>query len=242
MRLALAIVGFLGLFGCKPKVVTSNAFAFNLKLVLDTAVRLEEVSIGNLFLPTGRIVAGDPFFINTSRPFKTKVNPGNYPVKLLIYKIEEDHYRVAYARIQFSDSRATHWRLAVTESMTDQESKGHQEGGFFGYAVDSGLGCFTDLETTKIFESVKNKFYRDNPDKNYFGDVLAKEFEASSGQHPLSIKTGDWNNHFPHAGDNHNVIMFSSGWGDGAYPTYWGMSQGGEIVELITDFIVIGGE
>ena len=62
MRVALLIVGFLGLFGCKTKTVTSDKLSFDLKSVLDT-VDLEEVVIGELHLPTGKIIAGDPFFI-----------------------------------------------------------------------------------------------------------------------------------------------------------------------------------
>ena len=219
MKVTLIAMGFLGLFGCKTKAVISDKLAFDFKSVLDT-VSLQEVSVGELHLPTGKIIAGDPFFIFDSKPFKTKVNPGNYPVKLLIYKVEENHYRVAFAKIQFSDNQATHWTLAV----------------------DAGLGCFTDQETNAIFNSVMDKYYKDNPDKNYYDDVLAEEFKTASGQHPLSRDLGDWVNHFPKQGGNRNVIMFASGWGDGSYPTYWGTDSNGNIVELVTDFNVFGGE
>lgn len=241
MRVALLIMGFLGLFGCKPKTVTSDKLAFDLKSVLDTA-DIEEVLIGELYLPTGQIIAGDPFFINDHKPFKTKVNPGKYPVKLLIHKVEEDHYRVAFAKVQFSKSQATHWTLALTEDITDEQINSLQLGEFFGYGVDAGLGCFTDVETNNIFSAVMDKFYSDNPDKNYYDDLLAEEFKNTSGQHPLSRDLGDWNNHFPRQGDNNNVIMFASGWGDGFYPTYWGTDSNRKIVELITDFNVVGGE
>ncbi|MFD1000273.1 DUF4241 domain-containing protein [Ohtaekwangia kribbensis] len=242
MRVTLIAMGFLALlFGCKPKTGVSDKLAFDLKSVLDT-VDLEEVSIGEIHLPTGKIIAGDPFFIYDNKPFKTKVNPGNYPVKLLIYKVEEDHYRIAFAKIQFSGNQAIHWTLALTEDITDEQIKSLQPGEFFGYGVDAGLGCFIDQETNTIFNSVMDKFSKDNPDKNYYDDVLAEEFRTTSGQHPLSRDLGDWDNHFPKQGDNHNVIMFASGWGDGSYPTYWGTDLNGKIVELITDFIVVGGE
>ena len=241
MRVALLIMGFLGLFGCKTKTVTSDKLAFDLRSVLDT-VDLEEVTIGELHLPTGKIIAGDPFFIYDRKPFKTKVNPGKYPVKLLIYKVEEDHYRIAFAKIQFSDSQATHWTLALTEDITDEQIKNLKQGEFFGYGVDAGLGCFTDVETNSIFSIVMDKFCKDHPDKNYYDDLLAEEFKITSEQHPLSRDLGDWNNHFPNVGDNHNVIMFASGWGDGSYATYWGTDSNGKIVELITDFNVVGGE
>ncbi len=234
-------MGFLGLFGCKTKTVTSDNLAFDLKPILDT-VKLEEVTVGELQLPTGRIIAGDPFFIQDQKPFKTKVNPGRYPVKLLIHKIEEDHFRIAFAKIQFANIPATHWTLALTEDITEDQIKDLQQGEFFGYGVDAGLGCFTDLETNGIFNEVMDRFYKADPSKNYYDDLLAEEFKVTSGQHPLSRDLGDWDNHFPKKGDNRNVIMFASGWGDGSYATYWGMDSSGEIVELITDFNVVGAE
>jgi len=194
-----------------------------------------------LYLPTGRIIAADPFFID-DRPFQEKVSPGTYPVKLLIYKVEENHHRVAFAKIQFSESKATHWTLALTEGITDAQIKSLQPGEFFGYGVDAGLGCFTDVETSTIFMAAMDKFAQDNPDQDYYTDLLAEEFNKSSGQHPLSREEGDWNNHFPEKGKKNNVVMFASGWGDGSYPTYWGFDATGKIVELITDFNVVGGE
>lgn len=234
-------MGFLGLFGSKTKDATSEKLAFDLKSIIGTS-KLEEITIGELQLPTGKIIAGDPFFINDNKPFKTRVNPGKYAVKLLIHKIEEDHYRVAFAKIQFEDSPATHWTLALTEDITEQQIKDLKQGEFFGYGVDAGLGCFTDSETNEVFSEVMDKFYKDDADKNYYDDLLAEEFSVSSGQHPLSRDAGDWNNHFPKKGDARNVLMFASGWGDGYYASYWGTDSNGKIVELITDFNVVGGE
>ncbi|MBN8653712.1 MAG: hypothetical protein J0L67_19945 [Cytophagales bacterium] len=46
MRITLIIMGFLGLFGCKPKAPNNN-LAFDLKPVLDS-VALQEVFIADL--------------------------------------------------------------------------------------------------------------------------------------------------------------------------------------------------
>jgi hypothetical protein len=32
--------------------------------------------------------------------------------------------------------------------------------------------------------------------------------------------------------------MLSSGWGDGRYPTYWGVNQENELIELTIDFLL----
>lgn len=206
---------------------------------LTEGIPLKEVSIGELYLPTGKIIAGDPFFISDHKPFKQKVAPGNYPVKLLIHTIEENHHRVAFSKIMFSNNPTENWTLALTEDITDEKIKNLRPGEFFGFGVDAGLGCFTDFETNRLFNTTMNKYFQDNPDGNYYDDLLAEEFKIFSGHHPLSRDLGDWNNHFPQKGDTHNVIMFASGWGDGLYATYWGTDANGQVSELIIDFMVV---
>ncbi len=155
---------------------------------------------------------------------------------MLIYKVGKDHHRVAFARIRLADSPAVHWELAVTKDVTEEDTDRLQSGEFFGYSVDTGLGCFADVETIGLF------VHEMNSSENYYNEVLQDEFEKASGQHALSRDAGDWNIHFPKKGDNHNIMMFSTGWGDGFYATYWGTDSAGKIVELITDFGVVGGE
>lgn len=36
-----------------------------------------------------------------------------------------------------------------------------------------------------------------------------------------------------------NLIAFSSGWGDGSYPSFWGYDADGQRVGLVTDFGVL---
>jgi Protein of unknown function (DUF4241) len=36
-----------------------------------------------------------------------------------------------------------------------------------------------------------------------------------------------------------NVILVSSGWGDGAYPTFIGYAATGEVSSFVTDFMVV---
>src|SRR5688572_27014028 len=192
----------MGLLGLFKKKETVDNLSFDFKSIVNS-VDLKEVSIGNLYLPTGKIVAGDPFFIHDHKPFKLRVSPGTYPVKLLIHKVEDNHFRIAFSKIVLSDNPPVKWTLAWTEDITDEQVKNLQQGEFFGYGVDAGLGCFTDSETNRIFSETMDRFYKSNPDKNYYDDLLAEEFKTVSGQHPLSRDLGDWNNHFPTKGDNH---------------------------------------
>lgn len=199
---------------------------------------LKEEPIAKLILPSGKIIAGDPFFISNVVPFSKIVPPGEYPVSIFMSKIGEDHYRVAFARIKFKESKAVRWELAVTDSITQKDIDSLQPGDFFGYGVDAGLGCFTDLETNKLYNAVMDSFYKNNSNGNYYTDILEEEFKTAD-KRSYSRSTGDWNNHFPKKGSPLNVVMFSSGWGDGHYPSYWGFNEKNEIVELITDFFVV---
>ena len=131
------------------------------------------------------------------------------------------------------------WTMALTEDITDGQINDLQDGEFFGYLVDAGLGCFTDAETNSMFSTAMDRYYEENPSKNYYDDILAEEFKTVSGSHPLSRDLGDWNNHFPVQGKPNNVIMFTSGWGDGSYASYWGKDAKGQVVELLTDFFVL---
>lgn len=201
-----------------------------------------EVKVGDVFLPTGKIICGDPFFMDYLKPFVYKVAPGKYPVVISIYKVDEGHFRVAYGRIRFSDAAPVRWEQAITEDLTDEQVDSIQPGEFFGYGVDAGLACFTDAETNEMFSKAMGEFYQKDESKNYYDHLLAAEFKASSGSNPMSRTEGDWNNHYPVKGDERNVVMFASGWGDGTYPVYLGYDAAGNAVELITDFGVVGYE
>ncbi|WML52275.1 DUF4241 domain-containing protein [Neobacillus sp. PS3-12] len=35
-----------------------------------------------------------------------------------------------------------------------------------------------------------------------------------------------------------SISMFSSGWGDGSYPSFWGLDENGDVICLVTDFLI----
>ncbi|MDJ1496157.1 DUF4241 domain-containing protein [Cytophagaceae bacterium DM2B3-1] len=199
--------------------------------------KLIEVPIGELNLPTGRIIAGDPFFLAEGKPFVKAVPPGKYPVVLYIREVEPEHYRIAFAKIKFNTETATQWLLAVSEDMDIDELQKLEEDDFFGFAVDAGLACFLDEQTNVLYQQKINELHT-NTEKSYYDNILADEFESYSSQNQYSSLDGDWNNHFPDPQSDLNVMMFASGWGDGLYPAYWGLNHHKEIVELTIDFMV----
>ncbi|MCW4468829.1 DUF4241 domain-containing protein [Flavobacterium sp. MFBS3-15] len=199
---------------------------------------LVEIHIGDVNLPTGKIIAADPFFTEEQRPFSRTVEPDKYPVYIFVARIDELHHRIAYAKIKFRPESATKWILALTDDLTSEELNDLTDDEFYGFPVESGLACFLDEQTNAELIAKIDSVQEAKPESNYYDEVLADEFREYSGKNNFSRQLGDWNDHHPDADSDNNVIMFSSGWGDGYYPAYWGLNDDGDAVELVIDFLI----
>ncbi len=105
--------------------------------------------LGEINLPTGKIVACDPLVCPEELPFSRQVKAGRYPVTLYIHCIDDDK-RVGFAKLSFSDKLPRRFELAVNAEQNLDELK---EGYIFGYGVDSGTGCFMDeAAAAKVIE------------------------------------------------------------------------------------------
>jgi Protein of unknown function (DUF4241) len=198
-------------------------------LIYEKAFASEEqvVTVGKLNLPSGKVVACDPYFCANAVPFSWTVPPGTYEVELCIINSQEWGQRIALARILVKPGRVVAFERAVKE-FTDSND----------YFVDSGTGSFIDELTCQALADVFTKYYRSNPQGNYYTDVLAAEFKMSAinPQDPNDI--GKWNLHYlPDSASN--VAMFASGLGDGFFGSFWGVDEDGEILSLVTDFKIL---
>lgn len=199
---------------------------------------LTEIHIGDVNLPTGKIIVSDPFFTSEQRPFARTVEPDKYPVYIYVSEIDKLHHRIAYAKIKFRPEEATKWILALTDDLTNEELTDLGEDEFYGFEVESGLACFLDEETNTRFIAKIKELHEKNPNGDYYDDVLSQEFIDYSGKNNFSRELGDWNDHHPDADSDNNVVMFASGWGDNYYPSYWGLSKNGDTIELVIDFLL----
>lgn len=202
------------------------------------AQELVEIHIGDVNLPTGRIIVSDPFFSMEQQPFSRTVEPDKYPVYVYMTEIDDQHHRIAYAKIKFRTEEATKWILALTDDLTKEELDELDEDEFYGFPVESGLACFLDEETNAEFTARIDELQEKNPEANYYDEALAEEFKEYSGKNKFSRELGDWNDHKPNKESDNNVIMFASGWGDGYYPAYWGFNENGDTIELVIDFLI----
>ena len=180
------------------------------------------ITIGQLKLPSGRVVACDPYFCSSAMPFSLKVTPGTYEVQLYQTNSQEWGQRIALARILFTPGKRVFTLQRSVKEFTDSN----------GYFVDSGIGSFMDILACQTLSEVFAEHYRTNPQGNYYSDILESEFKMNA-INPNDI--GKWNLHsLPNS--TLNVAMFASGLGDGNFESFWGLDEYGEIVSLVTDF------
>ncbi len=184
---------------------------------------IEVQELGMLNLPTGKIIANDPLTAYQDSPFKDSVLAGVYPVYIYIHNIDNDK-RVGFAEIRFSKNMPIKFEVALAEGETDDDLKELGEDEFLGYGVDSGTGGFMDEATYKMLEALEDGF-----------ESLDDELEDSYVDTYSTANVA-----FPNT-DN-NIVAFSSGFGDGAYPTFWGFDEAGQRCCLITDFITVDPE
>lgn len=179
--------------------------------------------IGTFKLPSGQLVACDPFWCDEEYawPFARQVPPGEYPLHLAIARFRNGDERVAFARLTFSREPAVRWEMAVAEA---HEVETLRRGEILGYPVDAGTGAFMDAQAWRAFTERRQR------GEEAFYDSLDAELDRTYAP------TRSWL--LMDAGPG-SVALFSSGFGDGHYATYWGFDARGNLVAALTDFYVV---
>lgn len=221
----------------KTKEVLSHA-DYNLIFENDEveSIPIELLEIGELKVPTGQIVACDPLAYPDSPPFTKKVKPGKYPVKIYVAKTAESGDRYAVAKLEFSNKKAIKWVMALTER--DDIDELTDKSDYFGFPVDAGLAGFYDYQSGKQYLKFDSSFRKANPTGNIYDDFFSYEFKRNAKDMDNPNDIGDWIN-FQLPDSELNITMFHSGYGDGYYPSYWGIDRDGEVTSLVIDFLVL---
>lgn len=185
---------------------------------------LTPFKVGELVLNSGKLVACDPLTLCDCEPFTVNFLPGSYPVILSIAHIQKNNdRRVAYAMLYLSEQTPVRWKMATHAG---EELSSLKEGEFFGYGVDSGTGCFMDADVAEIMD---DSIYTKTEE-----EILVYQLEDLLERN--QTRTWCWANFCIDEESQANVIAFSSGWGDGIYPTYFGYDTEDNIVKVVTDF------
>lgn len=196
------------------------------------------LDVGTVNIPTGNILVCDPLvYLNRDeKPYFEKVSAGVFPLTISVVEIEEDHYRYAAVRVQFNNEDAVEFIEALkgNENLDD-----FGEGEYFGFNVDAGLATVVDIKTKDAFCSFREKWEKENPDKNIYDDFFDDEFKKSYQKNPkYQREGGDWIN-FEIPGSDLSIPMIQSGFGDGVYPVYFGYDKNNQICQVVIRFMDI---
>ncbi|GLW31815.1 hypothetical protein Areg01_47540 [Actinoplanes regularis] len=177
----------------------------------ETTARIEVVAAGDLHLPSGRLVAADPGWLSADQePYLVTVAPGSYPVTISRAYLagDEEHVRIAAARLTVADRPVIAWEMALC---TGQDQLDLREGRYYGVGVDAGMACFLDAGQRERYAVL-------------FDGDLPDELMLDQGGFVML--------------DHGGLIAYHSGWGDGAYPTWIGRDENGEVVCFVTDMLL----
>jgi hypothetical protein len=171
----------------------------------------------DLVLPSGRLIAADAFYLD-SPPFLTPLSPGRLPVMLLEVSMPGSGRSVAAAMVRDGRSEPVTWKPAQVAG-----GSGIDPGKPFTYGVDSGTGSFAGAEIsgllTRLTESQVEAVF----------DRIQKGLQATEVATTVTLD--------PITGAN--VVVFASGFGDGAYASWFGFDAAGRPVALLTSFDLV---
>lgn len=217
----MVISNFLAAFQAGYKVSDSTE---------EDVVVFTPFDVGDLILTSGKVIAADALIRIAEVPFDLNLKPGHYPVTLSIANyISRKSERVAYAMLSVSEKTPIRWEKATyLLNLPEYEYSDPilpNEYEFYGYGVGSGTGSFMDREIEQI--------------------LLDTDLEEDGWWYRLdelldrsSRRTWSWANMCVNEKSGANIIAFSSGLGDGTYPSYFGYDEKNEVSKIITDFLL----
>lgn len=190
---------------------------------------LESFEAGKIYLSSGKLVACDPLITNDMKPFSTDFPKGDFSV--LVHKERESNC-VAYVEIVFTNEEIADWKLATTEG---QEVKELADGEVFGYPVESGMGCFMDVDTQNSLNQLEQKLYHRK------GVDFMGIYEEFFHEHFFDENGAIDQYAFLKPSENHpgTIFAFETGYGEGFYASYIAYDKNHSPVKIITEFIEI---
>ena len=216
----------------RPAIVEAFEGATRAGIRGESEIDLWLRTLPDLIAPTGRIIACDPFYCADTPPFMVETPTGQYPVILsMAHFSSTGDERITAVMLRIADAPAVRWELAVCEEDTEQESPES-----YTFGVDSGFASFMDeAAINAIFDTIETTNAEGN-DVYYedAADYLQRRLES------LRPAGGaEWFNMTLDERSGANALIFTSGWGDGSYRSYWGFDAQDQPVCLITDFGVL---
>jgi hypothetical protein len=191
-------------------------------------ITVKTLDVGTLLLPSGEVIANDPFALPHAQPFSLKLAPGQYPVILsLAYYPNSPDPVIAAAKLRITERAPVAWYLAT---ISGQDPSTLAEDEIFGYPVDSGTSAFLSPESAAILgRQLASGALGINVD-------YIKRLNEEMSAHPA---TGSWVDVRLEGSSGLNAVLFTSGYGDGFFASYWGLDETGQVACLVTDFAIL---
>jgi len=113
---------------------------------------LTTINIGSCDLPSGNLLVRDPLVYlpnRNERPYFQNAPAGKYETEICVIKSDdEDCDRYAAVRLRFNEKRAVRFYEAL---VGNENLETLEEGDYFGFCVDAGLGCVCDEIIHRIY-------------------------------------------------------------------------------------------
>ena len=201
-------------------------------------VAVDVMKIGDVRFPTGGVVACDPLVeLGEAHPYVQQIPTGTYPVSICVVPSELYGDRYACVKVSCGEGRPVRYEMGLVGNEDLDEELGEDE--FFGFFVDAGMGCIADAAAQEAFKGYWERRVAEEEDIDPYNDLFYELLEQNAQANPKYQRDGgDWLN-WTVPGTDCDIALFASGWGDGAYPCYFGYDAAGEVCGVYIRFIDI---
>lgn len=205
----------------------------------DQSIALSRIDCGHLSLPSGKLIACDPFTcLDRNQDTFVTVPAGKYRVVVTLADVSDakdgSHIREAYVTLLIDESASEIHRKIISPVAGDQTAPPEmsEDGIYFGFPVDAGTACLVDCQAVATCM----------PEGDWYDDLFengSPECWFNRMDDPDHVRAGIANIELPLAKKGENIIIVHSGWGDGHYPVVGGYDSNGRLVRVHIDFMVV---
>jgi hypothetical protein len=109
------------------------------------------LNMRNVNFPTGNIMVLDPLVYLTrhENPYFVNVPTGIFPLVAAVVEVEQEHFRYAAVKVNFNENKVVDYFVEALHG--NENIDNFEEGNFFGFNVDAGLGTIVDVKTRDAY-------------------------------------------------------------------------------------------
>ncbi|MDR2714531.1 MAG: DUF4241 domain-containing protein [Coriobacteriales bacterium] len=220
--------------------------------------KFTQMSLGKVSLPTGEISVCDALITLEeaygSQPLAHRVKPGEYEVDAAVVTPNGDCPLIAAVRICFTDAPAVRYDPAQANEIFTHKTPVNAKGktdvetnlSLFLY-LDSGLACICDQKAKEAAAHALDEYEKTTDEEhayayNYFENLIATNaskdlFDQNGLEVPREYADDIFCLNWSIPKTDYQAPVFYAGYGDGAYPVWFGFDEDGRVCSLLTGFI-----